>query len=84
LAARTRDAGLLFVLAGGLSGPNVGRARDLQPDYVAVRGAVCGADRDGPVVELLVRELVSEFGNSARVAVPSASAKANRRCCKTA
>lgn len=68
LAARARQAGLMFVLAGGLRGQNVKRARDLQPDFVAVRGAVCGSGRDGDLVESLLVRLVDEFRDPARTA----------------
>ena len=40
-----QQAGLLFVLAGGLRGDEIDRACELAPDYVGVRGAVCRGDR---------------------------------------
>lgn len=58
---RAQQAGLIFVLAGGLRGNEIERARQLGPDFVGVRGAACRGDRqqsiDGALIAALVEEL---------------------------
>lgn len=58
LRERTRQAGLLLVLAGGLAGDALLEARALAPDYLAVRGAVCDGAREGTIDPGRVRRLV--------------------------
>lgn len=58
LIEQARQAGLLLVLAGGLQGDDFRRACALQPDYVAVRGAVCQGGRSNSIDPQLVAELV--------------------------
>jgi hypothetical protein len=56
LVTQIRDAGLMVVLGGSLSGDAIDRAVDFAPDYVAVRGAACRGARTGPVdLELVLR-----------------------------
>jgi uncharacterized protein (UPF0264 family) len=67
LVRAAHEAGLLAVLAGRLTIPVIGELLPLEPDYIAVRGAACAADRAGTIsaqrlVELV--ELVSR-GNGA-------------------
>jgi (5-formylfuran-3-yl)methyl phosphate synthase len=57
LIARIRQLGLLVVLGGSLSGDSVVAACELEPDYVAVRGAACRGSRNGPVDLGRVQEL---------------------------
>jgi (5-formylfuran-3-yl)methyl phosphate synthase len=54
-----RDAGLQVVLGGRLCEQSAAVACRLQPDYIAVRGAVCRGSRNGPVDLQLVRTLAS-------------------------
>lgn len=50
------SAGLLTVLAGSLSLRTIETAFDLDPDYVAVRGAVCDGARDGQLCATKLRQ----------------------------
>ncbi len=52
-----RELGLLVVLAGQLRAVHFATLLPLVPDYLAVRGAVCPADRTGRIDPQLVREL---------------------------
>src|SRR5207247_339441 len=47
--AAAHAAGLFAALAGGLSGPDLARARSLGADVVGVRGAACVGGRTGRV-----------------------------------
>lgn len=67
------DAGLLFALAGQISIGHTPQIRDLQPDIVAVRGAVCdqsdrgravNADRVQSLKKVLLEAAVSNPGCS--------------------
>ncbi|MCR9200033.1 MAG: (5-formylfuran-3-yl)methyl phosphate synthase [Planctomycetaceae bacterium] len=67
------DAGLLFALAGQISVGHTPQIRDLQPDIVAVRGAVCdssdrgravSADRVRSLKKVLLEAAVSNPGCS--------------------
>lgn len=60
-AAEIRGAGLLSVLAGSLSWESLASVLDLQPDYVAVRGAVCCGDRTGALDARRVRQWVERL-----------------------
>lgn len=45
IVARCRRANLLAVLAGSLAGESLSRVQTVEPDLIAVRGAVCAGDR---------------------------------------
>ncbi len=51
------QAGLKIVLGGSLRGELVRRALELEPDFIAVRGAVCHGDRRGAVDQSLIESL---------------------------
>ena len=55
LIETARENSLLTVVAGSLSVESLGQARRLNPDYVAVRGAVCVGGRIGRVDTKRVR-----------------------------
>lgn len=55
LIGQARQYGLLVVLAGSLAPQHLADVARLQPDYVAVRGAVCEGARTGTVCEQRVR-----------------------------
>lgn len=58
LRQQAADSGLLFALAGQISVGHTPAIRDLQPDIVAVRGAVCDqSDRGRTVCQDRVRSL---------------------------
>jgi uncharacterized protein (UPF0264 family) len=67
--ADTRERGMLSVLAGSLSWRRLPRALDVRPDYVAVRGAVCGGSRHQPLDGALVRRWVERVLQGAVPAV---------------
>lgn len=46
-AAAVRKHGLKLVLGGSLNLPTIEKALELEPDYIAVRGAACRLDRNG-------------------------------------
>lgn len=52
-----RQGGLKIVLGGSLRGELVSRALDLEPDYLAVRGAVCRGDRRNAIDQALIESL---------------------------
>ncbi|MGE0606697.1 MAG: (5-formylfuran-3-yl)methyl phosphate synthase [Pirellulales bacterium] len=54
-ARQARHSGLLVVLAGSLDARTARLLLPLQPDYLAVRGAVCEGDRAGAVQTSRVR-----------------------------
>ncbi|HEV7221213.1 MAG TPA: (5-formylfuran-3-yl)methyl phosphate synthase [Pirellulales bacterium] len=56
--ADARDRRMLSVLAGSLSWRRLPRVLDVRPDYVAVRGAVCGGSRHQSVDGVLLRQWV--------------------------
>jgi uncharacterized protein (UPF0264 family) len=56
--AGTRERRMLSVLAGSLSWRRLPQALDVRPDYVAVRGAVCGGSRHQPLDGALLRQWV--------------------------
>ncbi len=56
---RARQQGMLVVLAGSLQLAHLPELMSLAPDYVAVRGAVCGGDRHGVVRRHLVEQFVA-------------------------
>jgi uncharacterized protein (UPF0264 family) len=58
LTNTARQQGLLVVLAGSLTLRNVPALLPLAPDYLAVRGAACGGNRQGVVRQHLVEQLV--------------------------
>jgi hypothetical protein len=57
LTGQSRQAGLRVVFGGGLCRMTIPQVLSLQPDYVAVRGAVCRRDRTGDLDTALVRQL---------------------------
>ena len=57
--AAARGGGLLVVLGGSLSIATIPQFLPLQPDYVAVRGAVCRGSRQAAMDRQLVDQLVS-------------------------
>ncbi len=59
--AAAREVGMLTVLAGSLTPEAIDRLRPLEPDYVAVRGAVCDGARDGTLVEGKVAALAARM-----------------------
>ncbi|HVW37597.1 MAG TPA: (5-formylfuran-3-yl)methyl phosphate synthase [Pirellulales bacterium] len=64
-----RGRRLLSVLAGSLSWENLPRVLEAQPDYVAVRGAVCSGPREAALDGGLVRQWVERLhGRSGIVA----------------
>ena len=59
----TRDAGLLLALAGSISSQHLSLVVAIQPDIIAVRGAVCDGDRTASVSEArvsLLRRTIAE------------------------
>lgn len=56
--AQAQQAGMLFVLAGGLQGSEIQRACQVGPDYIGVRGAVCRGDRQQSIDAELITALV--------------------------
>src|SRR5947207_2483825 len=69
--AAAHAAGLFAALAGGLSGPDLARARSLGADVVGVRGAACVGGRTGRVSRARVAALIPPS--------PSTSAASGRR-----
>ncbi len=57
LSRRARHGGLRLVLGGGLVPATIRKVLTLEPDYIAVRGAVCRGDRAGDLDAGLVRRL---------------------------
>lgn len=57
LADAARRGGLRVVFGGSLDPQTIPRVLPLQPDYVAVRGAVCRRARTGDLETALVRQL---------------------------
>lgn len=64
-AERMSD-GLCLVVAGSLRLEDLSFILPIEPDYVAVRGAVCRGDRTGPLDGALVRKWTSAFSIIAR------------------
>ena len=60
LSTRARAAGMKLALAGSLRSDLIAGLASIAPDFIAVRGAVCEADRESAVSEQLVRHLSSE------------------------
>jgi (5-formylfuran-3-yl)methyl phosphate synthase len=59
-----RSLGLMTVLAGSLSLERLEEVLGLQPDVVAVRGAVCRGDRSGALAVELVEQWRERLGGS--------------------
>lgn len=59
LGVQVREQGLMYVLAGSLDVASIKAVASLEPDYVAVRGAVCSGSREGTISEEKVREIKS-------------------------
>jgi uncharacterized protein (UPF0264 family) len=58
LCARCREASVKIALAGSLGPAEIRDLAAAQPDWFAVRGAVCDSDRHGTVQVEKVRRLV--------------------------
>jgi uncharacterized protein (UPF0264 family) len=56
---RAREANMCIVLGGSLTRASLPAALDLEPDYVAVRGAACRDSRQGDLDTSLIRELAN-------------------------
>lgn len=56
--AAARAANLMVVLAGSLTVEAIAHVADLEPDYIAVRGAVCAGSREGRIDPRRLDELV--------------------------
>lgn len=61
LAEQTRDCGLRLVLAGSLRLETLDQALELEPDFVAVRGAACRGARNANICGDLIRTLVRQI-----------------------
>jgi uncharacterized protein (UPF0264 family) len=59
--ARARLDNLIVVLGGSLDAHSLEAALQLEPDYVAFRGAVCRGRRTDSLDQLLVRELAARL-----------------------
>lgn len=59
LARQARNHRLLYVLAGSLDETAINRVTPLNPDYIAVRGAVCRGGREGSVDGDKIRKIKS-------------------------
>jgi uncharacterized protein (UPF0264 family) len=57
LVRRCHAAGVKVALAGSLGPAEIGRLRDVGPDWFAVRGAACSGGRDGRIDTWRVRQL---------------------------
>ncbi len=57
LCREAKQSGLKVVLAGSLRGDLILRGLELEPDYIAVRGAVCRGDRRAAVDQSLIKSL---------------------------
>src|SRR5207247_7885882 len=68
--AAAHAAGLFAALAGGLSGPDLARARSLGADIVGVRGAACVGGRTGRVSRARVAALRALAGAAPSLRVP--------------
>jgi len=69
---RCRAAGIPIALAGSLSEEQLRLLRPLQPDWFAVRGAVCrGGQRTQTIDEGRVRRLVELLAEPIRAAIPT-------------
>ena len=61
-----RQRGLTCVLAGGLTLQEIPKVSSLDPDYIALRGAVCTAGRAGRLDVRRLRRIVTALGAGAR------------------
>ncbi|HTU26519.1 MAG TPA: (5-formylfuran-3-yl)methyl phosphate synthase [Pirellulales bacterium] len=61
---KTQAAGLMAVVGGGLTLESIERLLPLAPDYVAVRGAACGADRTASISPERLAALVALVATS--------------------
>src|SRR5207244_12372343 len=68
--AAAHAAGLFAALAGGLSGPDLARARSPGADIVGVRGAACGGGRTGRVSRARVAALRALAGAAPSLPAP--------------
>ena len=58
---RTRQAGLKIVLAGSLCDDSLDVAIKLAPDFIGVRGAICGGARTDGIDEAKMAEVAAKF-----------------------
>ncbi len=72
--ACARECQLQIALAGSVRLPDLDTLLELQPDWIAVRGAVCAGDRTGPIdgqlVSILARHVKPVVGKIPTPAVP--------------
>jgi (5-formylfuran-3-yl)methyl phosphate synthase len=61
LVQQVRRRGLGLVLAGSLTLADIARARQWEPDWIAIRGAACEGGRSGRVTRELVQRLSSRL-----------------------
>lgn len=66
LLQEVQRRGMLAVLGGSLGIDCISSAMELQPNYIAVRGAVCRGQRTNRVDISLVRELAQQIATSQR------------------
>jgi len=59
LVGAIRDRNMLTVLGGSLGPGTIADVMHCEPDYVAVRGAVCRGTRTGPIDCKLIRDLAA-------------------------
>ena len=71
LMAAAADSGLLTVVAGSLDLAAIERVLPLGVDYIAVRGAACGGDRQDSVSEIFVRRLATAVHGTRQVCARS-------------
>ena len=77
LLARARQDGLITVLGGALTLAILPNVLELKPDFVAIRGAACGAARSSALSDVRLQELVNQVA-SCRTVKRSAVASAPR------
>lgn len=63
-AAELRAAGIGFVLAGSLRGDDIRRAREFEPNFVAVRGAACRSGRTSDIDAAAIHQILDMLGDS--------------------
>jgi uncharacterized protein (UPF0264 family) len=65
LGDSVRGLGMMFALAGSVDARHLDALMRFEPDYVAVRGAVCDGDRLGAIRREKVRRLVQRLSQKA-------------------
>jgi uncharacterized protein (UPF0264 family) len=81
LVGRARESGMLVVVAGSLDLAALPDVLAANPDFVAVRGAVCRGGRTGSLDEELVRVWRKRLreGRSSEVSLMGATGSASAR-----